>query len=157
MAARPTPILVTDVHSLHEGKTVLGTILLIILILLLIGALPRWGYSTGWGYYPSGEIGARALDHYHLAAPWLRLTLPSPLQCAVSRSNDTGINRDAEIVLRILAVSHNAGISEYQSWRCSAYEGVSARGASGSRRSNASTRCSTATCRRSSRLSGSEC
>jgi Protein of unknown function (DUF3309) len=27
----------------------LGTILLIILILLLIGALPRWGYSTGWG------------------------------------------------------------------------------------------------------------
>ena len=35
----------------------LGTILLIILILLLIGALPRWGYSTGWGYYPSGGLG----------------------------------------------------------------------------------------------------
>jgi Protein of unknown function (DUF3309) len=30
----------------------LGTVLLIILILLLIGALPRWGYSAGWGYYP---------------------------------------------------------------------------------------------------------
>jgi hypothetical protein len=35
----------------------LGTVLLIILILLLIGALPRWGYSTGWGYHPSGGIG----------------------------------------------------------------------------------------------------
>jgi hypothetical protein len=34
-----------------------GTVLLIILILLLIGALPRWGYSTGWGYYPSGGLG----------------------------------------------------------------------------------------------------
>jgi hypothetical protein len=35
----------------------LGTILLIIVILLLIGALPRWGYSGGWGYYPSGGLG----------------------------------------------------------------------------------------------------
>jgi Protein of unknown function (DUF3309) len=35
----------------------LGTILLIILILLLIGALPSWPYSTGWGYYPSGGLG----------------------------------------------------------------------------------------------------
>jgi hypothetical protein len=35
----------------------LGTILLIILILILIGALPTWGYSSGWGYYPSGGIG----------------------------------------------------------------------------------------------------
>jgi hypothetical protein len=33
------------------------TILLIILILLLIGALPTWPYSTGWGYYPSGGLG----------------------------------------------------------------------------------------------------
>jgi hypothetical protein len=33
------------------------TILLIILILLLIGALPNWGYSREWGYYPSGGIG----------------------------------------------------------------------------------------------------
>jgi hypothetical protein len=36
---------------------VLGTILLIILILLLVGALPRWPYSGGWGYYPSGGFG----------------------------------------------------------------------------------------------------
>ena len=35
----------------------LGTILLIILILLLLGALPTWGYSRGWGYGPSGLLG----------------------------------------------------------------------------------------------------
>jgi hypothetical protein len=35
----------------------LGTILLIILVLLLIGAIPSWPYSTGWGYYPSSGIG----------------------------------------------------------------------------------------------------
>jgi hypothetical protein len=35
----------------------LGTILLIILILLLVGALPSWPYSRGWGYYPSGGLG----------------------------------------------------------------------------------------------------
>ena len=35
----------------------MGTILLIILILLLIGALPTWPYSSGWGYYPSGGLG----------------------------------------------------------------------------------------------------
>ena len=35
----------------------LGTILLIILILLLLGALPTWGYSRGWGYGPSDIIG----------------------------------------------------------------------------------------------------
>ncbi|HQT78988.1 MAG: DUF3309 domain-containing protein [Rhodospirillales bacterium 20-64-7] len=33
------------------------TILLIILILLLLGALPTWPYSAGWGYYPSGGLG----------------------------------------------------------------------------------------------------
>ena len=34
-----------------------GTILLIILVLVLIGALPTWPYSRGWGYYPSGSAG----------------------------------------------------------------------------------------------------
>lgn len=34
-----------------------GTVLLIILILLLIGALPAWPYSRGWGYYPTGGLG----------------------------------------------------------------------------------------------------
>jgi hypothetical protein len=35
----------------------MGTILIIILILLLLGALPTWPYSSGWGYYPSGGLG----------------------------------------------------------------------------------------------------
>ncbi len=35
----------------------LGTLLLIVLIVLLLGALPSWPYSRGWGYYPSGIFG----------------------------------------------------------------------------------------------------
>jgi hypothetical protein len=35
----------------------MSTILLIILVLLVVGALPTWPYSTGWGYYPSGGLG----------------------------------------------------------------------------------------------------
>lgn len=35
----------------------LGTILLIVLVLILIGALPTWPHSANWGYYPSGGIG----------------------------------------------------------------------------------------------------
>ncbi|HEY1721800.1 MAG TPA: DUF3309 family protein [Magnetospirillaceae bacterium] len=35
----------------------LGTVLLIVLILLLVGALPSWPYSSGWGYYPAGGLG----------------------------------------------------------------------------------------------------
>jgi Protein of unknown function (DUF3309) len=35
----------------------MSTILLIVLILLLIGALPTWPYSSGWGFYPSGGLG----------------------------------------------------------------------------------------------------
>ena len=35
----------------------MGLILLIILIILLVGAMPTWGYSRGWGYYPSGSLG----------------------------------------------------------------------------------------------------
>lgn len=35
----------------------LGTILIILLILFLLGALPTWGYSRGWGYGPSGLLG----------------------------------------------------------------------------------------------------
>lgn len=34
-----------------------GTILLVVLILLLIGTLPTWPHSRGWGYYPSGGLG----------------------------------------------------------------------------------------------------
>ncbi len=35
----------------------MSTLLLILLVLLLIGALPTWPYSSGWGYYPSGALG----------------------------------------------------------------------------------------------------
>ena len=35
----------------------LGTILIVVLILLVLGALPTWPYSSGWGYYPSGGLG----------------------------------------------------------------------------------------------------
>jgi len=42
----------------HEPRTSgVSTILLIILVLLVIGALPSWPYSSGWGYYPSGGLG----------------------------------------------------------------------------------------------------
>ena len=37
----------------------LSTILIIVLILLLIGVLPRWPYSAGWGYGPGGLLGTR--------------------------------------------------------------------------------------------------
>ncbi len=39
------------------GKKTMRTILIVILVLLLVGALPRWPYSSGWGYYPSGGLG----------------------------------------------------------------------------------------------------
>ncbi len=35
----------------------LSTILVVVLILLLIGAIPNWGYSRSWGYFPSGIVG----------------------------------------------------------------------------------------------------
>ena len=43
---------------LLRGKNRMITILLVVLILLLIGSLPAWPYSRGWGYYPSGGLGA---------------------------------------------------------------------------------------------------
>ena len=39
----------------------IGTILLIVLILVLIGALPTWPYSSGWGFGPTGIVGAIVL------------------------------------------------------------------------------------------------
>ena len=42
----------------------MGTILLIIVILLLVGALPAWPYISGWGYWPSGGVGL-ILDRYY--------------------------------------------------------------------------------------------
>jgi hypothetical protein len=42
---------------MERGNVMLGTILIIILVLLLVGALPSWPYSSGWGYYPGGGLG----------------------------------------------------------------------------------------------------
>jgi hypothetical protein len=39
------------------GDTRMRIILLIIVIILLLGALPAWPYSAGWGYYPAGGLG----------------------------------------------------------------------------------------------------
>jgi hypothetical protein len=44
-------------HNLTVNEVTMGLILLIIVLLLLVGALPTWPYSTGWGYYPSGGLG----------------------------------------------------------------------------------------------------
>jgi hypothetical protein len=46
-----------DIFSLPRGTIMIRTVLLIVLVLLLLGALPAWPYSTGWGYYPSGGLG----------------------------------------------------------------------------------------------------
>jgi hypothetical protein len=40
-----------------ERAMSLGTILLIVLLLMVIGAIPRWPHSASWGYYPSGGLG----------------------------------------------------------------------------------------------------
>ena len=45
-----------------ERRTqVLGTILIVILILMLVGAMPRWPHSRNWGYYPSSGLGVALL------------------------------------------------------------------------------------------------
>jgi hypothetical protein len=41
----------------RKARTMLGTILLVILILLLVGSVPSWPYSRSWGYGPSGLLG----------------------------------------------------------------------------------------------------
>lgn len=48
--------LASFVH-LGDAHMSISTILLILLVLLLVGALPSWPYSAGWGYYPSGGLG----------------------------------------------------------------------------------------------------
>jgi hypothetical protein len=41
----------------YEEESMLGTILIVLLILFLVGALPRWNHSRSWGYFPSGGLG----------------------------------------------------------------------------------------------------
>jgi Protein of unknown function (DUF3309) len=47
----------TNVSVNHDQEQPMSTILLIIVVLLLIGALPAWPYSRSWGYYPSSGLG----------------------------------------------------------------------------------------------------
>jgi hypothetical protein len=47
----------SNLEVIREDHMSIGTILIILLILILIGALPTWPYSSGWGYYPSGGLG----------------------------------------------------------------------------------------------------
>ena len=42
--------------NLKQGE-IMNTVILLILVLFIIGALPTWPYSSGWGYYPSGGLG----------------------------------------------------------------------------------------------------
>jgi hypothetical protein len=42
---------------MEETRVSIGLILVIILVLLLVGALPTWGHSRSWGYFPSGGLG----------------------------------------------------------------------------------------------------
>ena len=44
-------------NSLTTVAPMLGTILIVVLLLALVGALPTWGHSRSWGYYPSGGLG----------------------------------------------------------------------------------------------------
>jgi hypothetical protein len=53
--AEPRGLLAAAVTS--WGVNMLSTILVIILILALVGAFPRWGYNSGWSYGPSGILG----------------------------------------------------------------------------------------------------
>ena len=60
---RRLPIVIRDARQENErtrrrrAEDVMRLILLIIVILLLVGALPTWPHSSGWGYYPSGGLG----------------------------------------------------------------------------------------------------
>jgi hypothetical protein len=44
-------------QDLSEGNEMLLTILVVVLLLMMVGALPRWGHSRSWGYFPSGGLG----------------------------------------------------------------------------------------------------
>jgi hypothetical protein len=47
--------------SLGKEQTMLGTLLIVLLILVLLGALPRWSHSRNWGYVPTGGVGLALL------------------------------------------------------------------------------------------------
>jgi Protein of unknown function (DUF3309) len=53
----PRLILINTITHVREHAMSLGTILLFVLILMLLGAIPAWPYSRHWGYVPSGGLG----------------------------------------------------------------------------------------------------
>ena len=57
MDGRSLGSIVQRAQALKEKLMSLGTLLLIVLILMLVGAIPTWPHSKSWGYYPSGGIG----------------------------------------------------------------------------------------------------
>ena len=55
---RPRRILGNAVNlRINKERLMLGTILIVLLILAVLGVLPRWQHSRSWGYYPSGVLG----------------------------------------------------------------------------------------------------
>jgi hypothetical protein len=50
-------LLARENSNIERSHIMLGTILIVVLILLLIGAIPSWGHSRNWGYGPSGGLG----------------------------------------------------------------------------------------------------
>jgi hypothetical protein len=55
--AQPVAVAPLQHHLTKEHNMSLGTILLITLLLMLVGAIPTWGHSRSWGYGPSGGLG----------------------------------------------------------------------------------------------------
>ena len=48
---------VTNLYKIKKGANMLGTILIILVILMLLGSIPTWPHSREWGYYPSSGLG----------------------------------------------------------------------------------------------------
>lgn len=59
--SRPALVRVGAAATLKDKKMTSGTIILVILVLLLIGAFPRWNFNRSWGYGPSGVMGVALL------------------------------------------------------------------------------------------------
>ena len=66
----------------------LSTILIVVLILLLVGALPTWPYSSGWGYYPGGGLGLVPDHRAHSGAIGQNLSDRLICSAVIARSGD---------------------------------------------------------------------
>ena len=68
----------------------MNLILLVLLVVLLIGALPAWPYSAGWGYYPSGALGTVLIPH----SPRSGTARPSKTPLKATRWPSVGLPTD---------------------------------------------------------------